>query len=86
MNQSSSNTTWYIVGAVVVIAAFALWYYSAQTPSADMQNSAVEQTQALPLSSGNTTADISTDLTQTLNSSAELDQEVAASIQAVQGF
>ena len=85
--NQNSGATWYIVGVVVVIAVLALWYfYPAQTQNAGTESSAVEQVQTQPLSSGNTTADISADLNQTTNGSALLDQDAAASAAAVSSF
>lgn len=85
--QSSPNTTPYIVGVVVVIAALALWYfYSTQTspinteaPTATTQTSPTDQAQTPAATTGNTTADISTDLNQAPDSSAALDADAAAS-------
>lgn len=87
MNQASSNKMWYIIGAiVVVIAALAIWYFSMQSPSTGTQASAVQQNQAPALSSGNTTADIQADLSQTPNDSAALNQDAAASNQDIKNF
>lgn len=94
IDQSSSSNMWYIAGAVIVIAVLALWYYSTQTPSVNTQSpivvgtetSAVDVAQTAPLSSGNSVADILTDLNQTLDGSAELSQAAASSAEAVQGF
>lgn len=86
MDQSSSNKTWYIISAVVIVA-FAAWYfYPTQSSTIDTQPSAIENNQAAPVSEGNTTADIQADLNQTLDDSAALDQDAAASAQAVQGL
>lgn len=87
MEQSSSGRTWYIVGAIVVIAVLALWFFSSsrsQAPSAP--SSAIEGSQGSPLSSGNTVADISADLNQAADGSALLEQDAAASASAIQGF
>lgn len=89
MNQESSGKTWYVVILVAIIAVFALWYFSgnqAFAPTVETQSSALEQTQVPPLSNGNTTADISADISQTPDTSAALNQDAAASVQAVQGF
>ena len=86
MERGSSNTTWYVVGAVVVIAVLAIWYYLARSPAASTQPSAVEQVQTQPLSSGNTTLDISADLDQMSDDAALLDQDAAASASAVSDF
>lgn len=88
MNQQcSSNAAWYVVGAIVVLAAVAaFWYYRTQAPVTGTQPSAVEQTQIPSLSGGNTTADISADLTRTADNSAALDAATAAVVQAVEGF
>jgi len=89
IDQGSSNKTetWYIAGAIVVIAVLALWYfYERQAPTAGTQPTAVEQAQTPSLSSGNTTADISADLNQSPDDSAALNQAEAASAQDVSGF
>ncbi|MDO8742594.1 MAG: hypothetical protein Q7J45_03635 [bacterium] len=87
MGQHSSHKTWYVVGAVVLIViAGALWYlYGSQAMPSGTQNTAVEQTPGM-LSPGNTTADILSDLSQTIDDSAGLDQAAASSAAAVQGF
>ncbi len=87
MEQSSSGRTWYVVGAIVVIAVLALWFFSSsrsQAPSTP--SSAIDQTQESPLSGGNTVADISADLNSAADGSALLDQDAAASASAIQGF
>lgn len=93
MEQDSSTNMWYLVGAVVVIAALGLWYYSTLSPAADMpsqtigtQAPATDSAQTTSLSSGNSVADISADLSQTSDGSAELGQAAAASVQDIQGF
>ncbi len=93
MDQDSSMNVWYIAGAVVVIAVLGLWYYSTLTPAADMPSqtigtpaSVTDPAQTAALSSGNSVEDISADLTQTSDGSAELNQAAAASVQAIQGF
>ncbi len=72
---NSSNTMWYIVGAIVVIA-LAFWYFSAKPP--------VEVTPQTP--NENTAAAISAEFAQIPDVSVELDQAASASDQAVQGF
>ena len=87
--QTPSNTVWYLVGALVVIAALAIWYYySTQPQAAGTQSPIVEQaqTETPPLGSGNTTTDISADLNLISDDSAALDQEAIASDQAVQSL
>lgn len=91
VDQGSSMNVWYLVGAVAVVAALGLWYYSTLLPVTDMpsqtigvQTSAIDSAQTL--SSGNSVADISADLNQIPDISAELNQAAAGSAQAVQGF
>ncbi len=93
MDQGSSTNMWYLVGAVVVIAALGLWYYSTLSPAVNMpsqtigtQAPATDSAQTTSLSSGNSVADISADLSQTSDGSAELSQAAAASVQDIQGF
>ena len=83
----------YIVGAIIVIViavALGLWYFltlPSSTPTTVTQPPVVDQTQAAaPLSSGNTTSDISSDLNQTPDTSAALSADASASAQAVSGF
>ena len=87
MDQGSSMK-WYVIG-VLVIAALVLWYVYGQqtsTSSTDMRASAVEQVQDTALTAGDTTADISADLNQTVDTSAALDADAAAVSAAVDGL
>ena len=80
--------TWYIIGAVVIVA-LGLWYFyggRSAAPYSFVESSAVEQTQLPPLSSGNTVADISADLSQTPDPSTALDKDASVSSQAVSAF
>ena len=81
---------WCIVGAVVIIAALAAWYFysTSQTPGTDVNmNTATTETATLPsLSEGNTTADIANDLNQIPDDAAALDASAAALSQEVQGL
>lgn len=88
---SSSNTVWYVIGAVVVVAVLALLYFyeikdpiatDDQAPVAEQQ----EQAAAPALTSGNTTSDISADINQTPDTSSELEAETAASAAVIQGL
>ena len=74
---NSSNTMWYIIGAVVIIA-LAFWYFSASpvpSPTASTQTT-----------SDNTATAITAELNQTSDGSAVLNQDAAASAQVVSGF
>lgn len=83
---SHSNGIWYVVGAAVVLA-LGLWYfYMMQAPAATTESSAVDQAQVPALSEGNTTADISADLSQIPDTSAAFEADAAASADAVSGF
>ena len=83
---SHTNGIWYVVGAVVVIA-LGLWYfYAGQAPATNTQSTAVEQAQIPALTGGNTTADISTDLSQVPDTSAALDADASASASAISGL
>lgn len=88
MDHHSSHKVWYVVGAVVLIViAGALWYlYGNQAMPAPSQNTAATEQTNDGLSAGNSTADILSDLNQTVNDSAGLDQAAASSAAAVQGF
>ena len=82
--KTPSNTVWYVVVAIIVVATIASFWYYSSVPVA--QPTAIEQTtqdQASSLSSGNTTADISADFDQISDDSALLDQEAAVSAQDV---
>lgn len=91
--QSSTNTTPYIIGVVIVIAAVVLWYvYSAQvspvsteTPPTETQTLSTDQTTP-GVTSGNTTADISADLDQIPDPSAGLDADATASASDLQSL
>ena len=80
-----SHKVWYVVGIIVIIA---LWYFYGmkKAPVTEPTSSVVEQVQVTPPTAGNTTTDISTDLDQIVDTSAVLDQDAAASAQAVQGL
>lgn len=86
MNQSSSNVMWYIVPAAIIIAGLAFWFYSSRATPTPAENTAVDQSQTTGLSSGNSISDILTDLNQTADDSAALNQAAAASSQDVQSF
>jgi hypothetical protein len=91
MNNRSSNKTWYVVILVVLIAIFALWYFSGDKAIAPVietptESSATDQTQMPALSGGNTTADISTDLSQIPENSTDLNADADASVKDIQGF
>ncbi len=88
MDHHSSHKVWYVVGAVVLIViAGALWYlYGNQAMPAPSQNTAAIEQINDGLSAGNTTADILSDLNQTIDNATGLDQAAASSAAAVQGF
>src|SRR3989338_6067189 len=90
-DQDSSTRAWYIIGIIIVLAALAFLYYYAKqsqtgTPPAEVQQPAVAGDTLAPLSSGNTTADISADFNQIPDDTAALDQAAAASAADVSGF
>ncbi|MCR4275879.1 MAG: hypothetical protein NUV90_00630 [Candidatus Parcubacteria bacterium] len=76
---NSSNTMWYTVGAVVVIALGFWYFYGSTAPTPGVQPTAVSQ-------SANTTAAIANDLNAVPDVSAELTTDQAASAQTVSGF
>ncbi|MFZ3044228.1 MAG: hypothetical protein WA058_03955 [Minisyncoccia bacterium] len=73
---------WYIIGAIVVIALAVWYFYGRQVPS--VGPSALEEASAL--SSDNTMAAISAELSATPDDTAALSQDAAASEQSVSGF
>lgn len=83
--DQGSHKVWYVVGVIVILA---LWYFYGMKKAPVMESvpSVVEQVQVAPPTVGNTTTDISTDLDQIVDTSAVLDQDAAASAQAVQGL
>ena len=87
--QGHANGVWYAVGAVVIIA-LGFWYFYGRAPAAGepagTQASAVEQSQIPTLSGGDTTADISADLSQIPDTSAALDADASASASAISGL
>lgn len=85
MNPDSSSKTTYLIGAIVVIAALGLWYYYSMQPQTATAPTTLEESPA-PLTSGDTTADISADLSQLPDDTATLNQNAAASADAVEGF
>lgn len=85
MRQNSTMWVWVIL-AVAVVAALALWYFFPKQATAPTSGTAADLSQSAALSSGNTTADISADLNQTLDDAAALDAAAAASAQDVSGF
>ncbi len=72
----SSNTMWYIIGAVIIIA-IGLWYFYAPQSMTTSTESTANDT---------TTAAISADLEQIPDDSAAFNQAAAASAQDVSGF
>ena len=80
---------WYIIATVVIVAVLGYWYFGSTNtslPTATTQTPSVEQTQIPGLTAGNTTANISADLSQTPDTSAALTADAAASAQAVSGL
>jgi len=73
---------------VLVLVAVAVWYFlpSSSQQQTAVQTSAVEQNQLPPLTSGNTTANIATDLSQIPNDSAALTQDQNSVSQSIQGL
>lgn len=82
--QSSPVTLWYIVLAVVVLGFGAL-YFLMQSPAAS-EPQALEEGQAAEPTEGNTTSDISADLSQIPDSSASLDSDAEGVAADVQGL
>jgi hypothetical protein len=81
--QQSSKKMWYIIG-IIIIAALAFWYFSSTSPAPGIESSTiVEQAQTVPQ---DTTTDISADLNQIPDDTAELDQAQSASAATVQGL
>ena len=71
---NSSANVWYIIGAVVVIAALAFWYFSTtRAPS----------TTGTETSGDTTAAAISAELNQISDDSGTLEQDASASAAAV---
>lgn len=70
------HMTWYIVGAIAILAALGYWYYSAQTPAADTENVGTEESAAA----------IADEFNQIPDDTAALDAEASASAAAVSGF
>lgn len=84
-DKGSSGTVWYIVGIIVIIALALWYYYGTRTPSMGTEPSTA-QMEVSPDAGANTTVNISSDLEQIPDISADLDQDVAAAAQAVQGL
>jgi hypothetical protein len=73
--QTSNASLWYIVGGVAILSALGLWYFSSQTPAEEMP----------AVSDDTSAAAINAEIEQ-LPDDSELDQDAAASAQAVQSF
>ena len=90
MEREHSNGVWYAVGAVVIIALGFWYFYGTRVPvteeSAGAQASTVEQTQMPTLTAGDTTADISADLSQIPDDSAALDADASAAANDISGL
>jgi len=87
MGQDSSNGTRYAVIGIVIIIALALWYfYAKRAPVDGIQTQSAEQAQLPAPSSGNTTADISSDLNQIPDTSAALNADASASANDIQSL
>lgn len=85
--QDSQNAGKYTAIGIVVIIALALWYfYAKRAPVDGIQNQSAEQAQLPAPSSGNTTADISSDLNQIPDTSADLDAAAAAAAKDIQSL
>lgn len=89
IEQGHTNGVWYAIGAVVVIALGLGYYFWTKAPATveptETQASAVEQAQPA-LTGGNTTADISADLSQIVDTSAALDADASAAASAISGL
>lgn len=79
--DSSSGKAWYIVAIIVIVALGVWYYYGKQASSVGTESPATAQMPA-----ANTTEDISADLSQIPDVSADLDTDAAAAAQAVQGL
>lgn len=73
MDQGSSNNMWYIVGAVIIVA-LALWYFMGR-PATRTETT-----------NDTSTAALTDEFNQIPDDSAALDQDAAASAEAVQGL
>lgn len=81
MEQNSSKGMWYLIGALIIVA-LALWYfYGGQTPSAKAPTT--EEAPLPDLSTGDTTADIASDLNETPDISADLEAAAAAAAREI---
>ncbi len=74
VEQSHTSNAWYLVGAVVVIIAIALWYVYGTRPAPAISDTQADATQ---------TEDIYADLGEALLGSDALDQDASASAAAV---
>ena len=83
--DQGSYKVWYIIG-IVVILAFWYFYGMKKEPVTVPASSVVEQIPVAQPTSGNTTADISTDLNQIADTAAVLAQDAPAAPQELQGL
>lgn len=77
--------TWYIIG-IIIIAAIALWLVYGKPSTVNAPSSSTAQADSAPLSSGNTTANILSDINRTPDNTAALGTNATAATQAVQGL
>ena len=85
--QTTSQDTfkmWYIVGILIIAAA--LWYTFGNNKPAEMPSTAGEQVQVEPVAANNTTENISTDLSQIPDVSADLNADSASVLNTVKGL
>lgn len=84
--QQGSSAVWWVAGILVLVALAAWYFYGKQTPAPSTGTSTAEQTQLPAPTASNTTADISTDLSQLADDAAALNADAAASAADVSGF
>lgn len=84
VEHESSSKIWYAV-LVVVVIGLGLLYFVMKSPVADEATTG-SQTVVPALTEGNTTADISADLNQVLDSSANLEADATAVVNELQSL
>lgn len=84
--QDSSAKIWYIAGTAIIIALGLLYFFTNPVADSQTPQTSIEQAQIPAPTAGNTTADISADLDQIPDSSAELDADAAAASSDLQAL
>lgn len=86
--SKSSGMIWLVIGAVVVIALGAWYFYSMNAADGESMNDsrAMEEQEMPAITGGSTTADITADLEQIPDVSADMDADASATAGEIQSL